>query len=65
MINNIDRLSYLSIYVIYHIDRLSYLCREMNGGIKSSSLGLSVSRLSRETKDKTSNQITSMNAMRV
>ena len=32
---------------INNIDRPSYLCRETNGDIKSPSLGLSVSRLSR------------------
>ena len=47
---------------INNIDRPSYLCRETNGDIKSPSLGLSVSRLSRETKDETSNQSASTSA---
>jgi len=41
---------------INKLERPSYLCRETNGGIKPPLLGLSVSRLSRETKDETSKQ---------
>jgi hypothetical protein len=41
---------------IHKLERPTYLCRETNGGIKPPSLGLSVSRLCRETKDETSNQ---------
>ena len=53
--SNIYKIAYQA---IHKLARPTYLCRETNGGIKPLSLGLSVSRLCRETKDETSNHTT-------